>query len=163
MNYISMTKAEVANGCGVRVALWLSGCEHCCKGCQNPEAWDYNLGEYFTEDDFNRLVSELSLPYYEGLTLTGGDPLSPKNVSDVELLLIKLKQLLPDKTIWCYTGYIFEEIKDLSIMKYIDVLIDGPYIDSQRDITLAFRGSTNQRVINVQQSLKENKTVTIQN
>lgn len=159
MNYLSMTKAEVANGYNIRVVLWVSGCEHKCKNCHNPESWDCNSGKPFTEVEFNKLINELSLPYYDGLTLTGGDPLHPKNINDVEKIVIKIKELYPDKTIWCYTGYMYEEIADLNILNYIDVLIDGEYIEELRDITLAFKGSSNQKVIDVQKSLKENKII----
>lgn len=159
MNYVSMTKAEVANGESVRVALWVSGCEHHCKNCQNPETWNCNAGKLFTEDDLHKLMNELSLPYYDGLTLTGGDPLHPSNIGCIEYIAEKVKEVFPDKTIWCYTGYSFEDIKDFNVMKYIDVLIDGLFVEELRDITLAFKGSTNQRLIDVQKSLKENKIV----
>lgn len=159
MNYLSMTKAEVANGKGVRVCLWVSGCEHHCKNCQNPESWNLNSGKPFTGDDFNRLVKELSEPYCEGLTLTGGDPLHPQNIKIIEYIAIKIKELFPNKTIWCYTGYKFEEVKNLSIMNHIDVLIDGEYVDELRDVTLAFKGSPNQRVIDVKESLKKDAIV----
>lgn len=159
MNYLSMTKAEVANGGGVRVALWVTGCEHHCKNCHNPESWNCNTGKLFTEDDLHRLLNELSLPYYDGLTLTGGDPLHPSNIKCIEYIVEKVKTVFPNKTIWCYTGCKFEDIKTLNLMKYVDVLIDGLYIDELRDITLAFKGSSNQRVIDVQKSLKENQII----
>lgn len=159
MNYLAMTKSEIANGEGIRVCLWVSGCEHHCKNCQNPESWDCEAGKPFTGEDFNRLVKELKSPYYDGLTLTGGDPLHPKNIKIIEYVAFKIKELFSNKSIWCYTGYNFEDVKNESIMQYIDVLVDGVYIDSKRDITLAFRGSTNQRVIDVQKSLKENKVI----
>lgn len=161
MNYLSMTKSEITNGNGIRVALWVSGCNHHCKNCQNPESWDCNAGKKFTDKDFNNLVKELSLPYYDGITLTGGDPLHPNNINDVEDIVIKIKELLPNKTVWCYTGYKYENIKELNIMNYIDVLVDDVYIDKLRDITLPFKGSKNQRVINVKESFKQNKTVLI--
>ena len=162
MNYLSMTKAEIANGRGVRVALWVSGCNHYCKNCQNPESWNCNAGKKFTDEDFNNLIKELSLPYYDGLTLTGGDPLHPSNIKDVENIVIKLKELLPNKTIWCYTGYDYEQVKHLNIMNYIDVLVDGLYIDELRDITLPFKGSSNQRVINMPETIKQKKIVLLE-
>lgn len=159
MNYMSMTKAEIANGHGVRVALWVSGCDHHCENCQNPETWDCKAGKLFTEDDFHKLMDELSLPYYNGLTLTGGDPLYPANIKCIEYIVEKVKEVFPDKTIWCYTGYKFEDVKDLELMKHIDVLIDGEYIDNLRDITLPFIGSPNQRIIDVSKSLQSNQIV----
>lgn len=162
MNYLSMTKAEVANGLGVRICLWVSGCEHRCKNCQNPESWDCNAGKLFTEDDLHRLMDELSLPYCAGLTLTGGDPLHPSNIKCIEYITAKVKEVFPDKTIWCYTGYNFEDIKDHNIMNYIDVLIDGLYIEKLRDVTLAFKGSSNQRVIDVQKTLKKGQIILLE-
>ena len=162
MNYLSMTKAEIANGRGVRVALWVSGCNHRCKNCHNPESWDFNAGKKFTNEDFNNLIKELSLPYYDGITFTGGDPLHPSNIKDVEDIIIKIKEILPDKTVWCYTGYDYEQVKHLSVMKYIDVLVDGVYIDELRDITLPFKGSSNQRVINMPETIKQKKIVLLE-
>lgn len=159
MNYLSMTKAEVANGHNVRIALWVSGCEHHCQNCHNPELWDCNCGKPFTEEDLDRLIKELSFPYYEGLTLTGGDPLHPNNIKDIETIVLKVKELYPNKTIWCYTGYKFEDIIDFNILNYIDVLIDGVYVNELRDITLAFRGSSNQRIIDVKKTLSEGQIV----
>ena len=159
MNYLSMTKAEVANGQNVRLALWVSGCNHHCKNCHNPESWDCNAGKPFTEDDLNRLIAELSLPYYDGLTLTGGDPLHQNNIEDITKLVIKVKERLPMKTIWLYTGCVFDNVKHLEMMNYIDVLVDGEYVEALRDTTLAFKGSSNQRVIDVQKSLKEDRIV----
>ena len=163
MNYISMTKAEIANGRGVRVALWVSGCDHHCENCQNPETWDCKAGRDFTGNDLNRLIKELSLPYYDGLTLTGGDPLHPQNIKTIEYIASSVKTLLPNKTIWCYTGYSFEDVKNLNVMKHIDILIDGLFVQELRDITLRFKGSSNQRVIDVQKSLSSNEVVLWQN
>ena len=163
MNYISMTKAEIANGHGVRVALWVSGCDHHCENCQNPETWSCKAGKLFTEDDFHRLMNELSLPYYDGLTLTGGDPLHPANIDCIEYIVNKVKEVFPDKTIWCYTGYSFEDVKNFNVMKHIDILIDGLFVQELRDITLRFKGSSNQRVIDVQKSLSSNEVVLWQN
>ena len=163
MNYLSMTKAEVANGQNVRLALWVSGCDHHCKNCHNPESWDCHAGKLFAEDDFNKLIKELALPYYEGLTLTGGDPLHKNNIDDITKLVIKVKETLPMKTIWLYTGCVFDKIKHLEMMKYINVLVDGEYVDELRDITLPFCGSGNQRLIDVKKSLKEDKVVLYEN
>ena len=159
MNYISMTKAEIANGSGVRVALWVSGCTHHCDNCQNPETWDCKAGKPFEHSDLIRLLNELSLSYYDGLTLTGGDPMHPMNRDMILKICHTVKGLYPDKTIWMYTGYSFEDIKDNTILNYIDVLIDGEYIDSMRDITLPFVGSPNQRIIDVPKTLQSNQIV----
>lgn len=159
MNYISMTKAEIANGYGVRIALWVSGCDHHCENCQNPETWDCKAGKPFTYSDFLKLTNELSLPYYDGLTLTGGDPLYPQNIDGIEKLVIDIKEMFPNKTIWCYTGYKFEDVRDLNLIKYIDVLIDGEYVDELRDITLPFCGSSNQRIIDIPKTLQSNQIV----
>lgn len=159
MNYISMTKAEIANGSGVRVALWVSGCTHHCENCQNPETWSCDAGKPFTHADLIRLLNELSLPYYDGLTLTGGDPMHPDNRDMILKICHSVKGLYPKKTIWMYTGYLFEEIKDEAVLNHIDILIDGEYVDQQRDITLAFMGSTNQRIIDVKKSLETGEVI----
>lgn len=146
MNYISLTKAEVANGTGVRVCLWVSGCPHHCEGCQNPESWDKNAGKEFTEETYSKIKKELSFDYCDGITFTGGDPLAPYNRDKVTEIAKRIKNDFKDKNIWCYTGYSFDEVKDLEVMKYIDFLVDGEFIKEQRDITLAFRGSRNQNI-----------------
>lgn len=159
MNYLSITKAEVANGNGVRVCLWVSGCPHHCDGCQNPESWNFDNGKPFTPYSLSCLISEINKDYCDGLTLTGGDPLAESNIIEVTDVAKTVKELFPDKTIWCYTGYDYDSVKEEEIMKYIDVLVDGKFIKPERDISLKWRGSSNQRVIDVKKSLQSGKVV----
>ena len=145
------------------MVLWCSGCGHHCKGCHNPETWDRYCGKPFDEKAKELLCELLSKPYIRGLTLSGGDPMFQPNVKEVIELVKELKERLPDKDIWMYTGYTFEELqRDVDrkkILPYIDVIIDGKFILEQRNITLAFRGSPNQRIIDVPSTLKENHVV----
>ena len=158
MNYATIKTHDVANGPGVRVTLWLSGCKHHCKGCHNPESWDFNAGKPFGEAEVNNIKQLLKNPYIKGLTLTGGDPIYHSNNELLLSFLKEIKSEYRDKTIWCCTGFTFEELsKNLRILQYIDVLVDGPFELDKRDITLSYRGSSNQRIIDVQKSLKENK------
>ena len=166
MNYIKITKNDIANGPGVRCVLWVAGCGLRCRNCQNPSTWDFNSGKLFDEDVKEALFQALSKPYIQGLTISGGHPLAPKNFDTVLNLAKEVKSKFPTKDIWLYTGYTYEELyyKEMSrILLYIDVLVDGPYIEEQRDITLKFRGSRNQRLIDVKETLKQGKIVTIQN
>lgn len=151
MNYCGLTKCNIADGEGLRVVLWVSGCSHHCKGCQNSETWDPKYGKLFDEDVKEEIFKELSNDYIDGLTLSGGDPLYINNRQELTELCKQVKNKFPNKTIWCWTGYLYEEIKDLEILNYIDVLIDGPYIQELRDITLDWRGSSNQRVIKLKE------------
>lgn len=171
MNYHNITYPDMNNGDGLRVVLWLSGCDHHCKGCQNPQTWNPDSGIKFDEKAFNELFDELSKDYISGLTLSGGDPLHKDNVNEVLHLLHKIRILFPTKTIWLYTGYTWEEILktyytigDINYIRYsilyqCDVLVDGEYKEELRDITLPWIGSSNQRVIDVQKSLKFNKII----
>lgn len=163
MNYHNITTDDMLNGSGLRVVLWTSGCEHHCNGCHNPQTWDKDSGISFDSNAWNEVLTLLEKPYISGITYSGGDPLFPANRSIITSMAKTIRQLYPDKTQWLYTGYKYEDIKDLEIMKYIDVLVDGEYIDSLRDISLPFRGSSNQRLIDVQKSLKENKVVLYDN
>ena len=159
MNYIRIDNEDMNNGDGFRVVLWAAGCNHHCFNCHNPETWDEKAGQSFTEETKEELFKLLSKDYIDGLTLSGGDPLFPNNREPLTELCKEVKEKFSNKTIWCWTGYLYEQVKDLPIMEYIDVLVDGPYIDSQRDITLNWKGSPNQRVIDVQKTRKENKIV----
>lgn len=211
MNFLKIDKEDVCNGEGLRVVLWLSGCSHKCKGCQNPQTWDANSGIPFDESAKEELFRELDKDYISGLTLTGGDPLFENNLDGVLDLVTEVNKRYntaqyidenaqenhnmlnvnaneirlssPQKSIWIYTGYTWEEIMEYQsielddfdyieesyidglyekrklIISKCDVLVDGRYIDSQRDITMRFAGSRNQRVINIQKTLKENKIV----
>lgn len=150
MNYSKINHCDIANGVGVRVSLFVSGCERGCKGCFNASAWPFDAGQEFTKKTLVYLL-DLCDPYYvNGLTLLGGEPLHPRNVEAVTEIARAYKERYPDKDLWCYTGYTYEEVKDLPIMQYIDVLVDGPFIEGKKDISLTFRGSKNQRIIEVQ-------------
>ena len=165
MNYLQIEKTSVANGPGVRVVLWVSGCKVHCNGCQNPESWDFCAGKLFDEDAKNELFDALSKPYIRGITISGGNPLDMPQ--DMFLLILEIKSKFQNKDIWLYSGYTYDEIRKstqkLQVIMGVDVLVDGPYIEAQRDITLAFRGSKNQRLIDVRATLEQGKIITIQN
>ena len=151
------------NGDGLRVTCWVSGCNMGCFNCYNPQTWDFNSGIPFTEDTMQEILYDLSKPYIKGCTLSGGHPLDPHNAPKVLEIVKRVKMVFPNKDIWIYSGYVWENImKDETlreILKYIDVLVDGAYIDELRDISLPFRGSSNQKIIDVQKSLVENKVI----
>lgn len=147
MNYHDITKDDMRNGDGLRVVLWVSGCEHHCPGCQNPVTWDPDDGLYFDEKAKEELFDLLGRDYISGLTLSGGDPLYPGNRDEITGLAKEVKERFRDKDIWLYTGYVYDSIKDLEIMRYVDVVVDGPYLEDLRDVKLHWRGSSNQRVI----------------
>ena len=153
MNYHNITKQDMLNGDGIRVVLWVAGCNHCCKNCQNPITWDENGGLPFDEEAENELFEALDKSYIDGITFSGGDPLFPGNRSEVFRLIKKVRALLPEKTIWLYTGYKWEEIKDLEGISDIDVIAEGEFIEELKDNNLEWVGSSNQRVINVKESL----------
>lgn len=166
MNYMKIDKTSIGNGLGCRCVLWVNGCELNCYNCHNKKAQDFNAGKSFDEKAKQFLFDRLSKPYIKGLTISGGHPLDPRNFEDVLTLVKEVKQKFPTKDIWLYTGYLYEELyyKEISrILLYIDVLVDGPYIEEQRDITLAFRGSRNQRLIDVKETIKQGKIITLQN
>ena len=154
-NYIRIDKIDSANGPGVRVVLWMAGCNHHCPFCHNPETWDPSVGQPFTEPSMSELLNDLDKPFIEGLTISGGDPLFPANRDTVLSIVKKCKEKLPEKNIWLWTGYLWEEIKNLELLKYVDVLVDGPFLISEKDMRLPYSGSRNQRVIDVQRSLHE--------
>lgn len=152
MRYGKINKTDIANGPGVRVSLFVSGCRNRCKGCFNPETWSFDYGEPFTMRTIEEILEALSPNYIAGLSILGGDPFESENILGVLELCYEAKRLYPDKTIWIYTGYLYEDFKDLPIMEYIDVLVDGPFIEALKDISLKFKGSSNQRIIDVQAS-----------
>lgn len=154
MNYSIIRPLDIANGPGVRVSLFVSGCRNRCKGCFNPETWDFNYGQEFTVDTWYELSEMLENPNVSGLSILGGDPFEPENREWVEDICDLVKHNFPDKSIWIWTGYSFEDLKDLSIMKYIDVLVDGRFEEDKKDLSLPYSGSWNQRVIDVQESVK---------
>ena len=169
MNYADIKRIDVANGEGVRVSVFVSGCNHHCKGCFNECAWDFNYGNKFTEKQEEEVLKDLDHDYISGLTLLGGEPLEPANQEGLLPLVKKAKEKFPDKKIWCYTGFDLE--KDVvgkmakqsdttkELLKYIDVMVDGKFEEDKKDLKLKFRGSSNQRILDVQESLKENKPV----
>lgn len=143
------------NGDGLRVVLWVAGCSHCCKGCQNPLTWDPDGGLLFDEKAKEEIMEQLDKNYISGLTFSGGDPLHSANRIDVRNLAQEIKEKYPDKTIWLYTGYRWESIFHYPIMKYLDVVVDGEFVQELKDNTLRWKGSSNQKVIDVQKSLKQ--------
>lgn len=159
MNYHNITHCDMLNGSGIRVVLWVSGCSCRCKNCQNPQTWSFKSGIPFDKKAKKELFKALSEPYIQGITFSGGHPLEKENIKTVYKLCKQIKRKFPTKNIWLYTGYEFENISHLKIMKYIDVLVDGKYIDELRDISAKWRGSSNQRVIDVQQSLQKNQVI----
>ena len=166
MNYADIKYCDVANGEGVRVSLFVSGCTHHCKECFNKEAWDFHYGNPFTQKEIDRILEYLKPNYIAGLSLLGGEPMEPVNQEGILPLLRVVKQTYPEKNIWCYTGYTFERLldnpKQAELLKYIDVLVDGKFKQALRDESLLFRGSSNQRLIDVKASLKANKTVLLE-
>ena len=153
MRYHDITYDDMKNGDGLRVVLWVSGCEHCCKDCQNPVTWDENGGLLFDDKAKQELFDYINHNHISGLTLSGGDPLFMHNREAVLCLCEDFRLNFPDKNIWLYTGYDWNDIKHLSVLKYIDVCIDGKYDCNLRDVKLKWRGSSNQRVIDVKKSL----------
>lgn len=159
MNYHNITKTDMLNGEGIRVVLWVAGCEHNCKNCQNPQTHPHDSGISFDEDAKQELFEAIDKDYIAGVTLSGGDPLSKFNREEILSLVIELKTKFPNKTIWCYTGYKWEEVKDMSGIQNIDVLVDGKYVEELKTPSPMWCGSSNQRIIDVKESLKANKIV----
>ena len=163
MNYHNIKTDDMLNGDGLRVTCWVSGCSIRCFNCYNPQTWDFNSGIPFTDDTMQEILYDLSKPYIKGLTLSGGHPLDTQNAPKVLEIVKRVKMVFPNKDIWIYSGYVWEDIiKDdilKEILKRTDVLVDGAYIDELRDISLPFRGSSNQRIIDVQESLNQNKVI----
>lgn len=153
MRYHNITKDDMLNGDGLRVVLWVSGCSHCCPECQNPITWDPDGGLLFDEDAKNEIFTELSKDYISGITFSGGDPLHAANRTAIKELAAEIKFKYPNKTIWLYTGDVWENLYDDPMMKLIDVLVDGEFHIGERDVKLRWKGSTNQRVINVAKTL----------
>lgn len=151
MKYLDILDCDIADGEGIRVTLFVSGCSHHCKGCHNPESWNPDNGKEFTEEVKEKLFKLIDRPYIDGLTLSGGDPLFCNNIKDIRQLCFEFKQKFPNKTIWLYTGYTLDKIKALDFLRCIDVIVDGPFIQELRDITLPFRGSSNQKIIKIKE------------
>lgn len=169
MNYAEIKTSDIANGPGVRVSLFVSGCRHKCKNCFNQIAWDFHYGKEFTRETMDELIEYLRPYYIRGLTLLGGEPMEYENQVGLLPFIRRVKEELPEKDIWCFTGFLFEkEITEQMYPKWevtrqllscLDVMVDGRYVDALRDISLRFRGSSNQRLIDVQKSLTAGKVV----
>lgn len=159
MRYHNITTDDMLNGDGLRTVLWVAGCTHCCEGCQNPITWDIDGGIPFDEAAERELFDKLAPDYISGVTFSGGDPLHPQNRAEVTRLAKKSRELFPDKTVWLYTGFSFDEIKDLEVVPYCDVIVDGEFILAQRDPKLHWKGSPNQRVIDVRETMRLKKIV----
>lgn len=160
MNYADIKKVDVANGPGVRVSLFVSGCTHRCEECFNPETWDFSYGAPFGEEQIKIILTLLAPDHIRGLSLLGGEPFEPTNQEPVLELVERVRQELPAKTVWCYTGYLFEELAvgkigdhSRELLEELDVLVDGPFVLAKKDLGLRFRGSSNQRIIDVPASL----------
>ena len=169
MNYAAIKKTDVANGPGVRVSLFVSGCTHYCKGCFNAEAWDFSYGKPFGAETEEEIFATLDHTYIRGFSLLGGEPFEEANRKVLAGLLSRIKERFPQKDIWCYSGYMFEDMlswiaqgsRDTKeMLSAIDVLVDGEFVEEKKNLRLAFRGSENQRIIDVPGSLKEGKVVT---
>ena len=152
MRYHDIKTGDMLNGRGIRVTLFVAGCNHYCKGCHNPITWDANEGLIFDEKAKQELFEELEKDYCKGVTFSGGDPLYPDNRAEITALAKELKEKFPEKDIWLYTGYIYDEVKDLEVMSYIDVLVDGEFKEELKDNNYHWAGSTNQRIIDVKES-----------
>jgi len=155
MRYHNITKDDMLNGDGLRVVLWVAGCTHCCKECHNPITWDPDGGIPFDEKARQEIFEQLEQPYISGITFSGGDPFHAANRAEVRSFMAEIKEKYPDKTIWLYTGDVWENVRNDAAMRYIDVLVDGEFVVEEKDTALRWKGSRNQRVIDVQKSLKQ--------
>lgn len=164
-NYAKINKCDIANGPGVRVSVFFSGCEHYCKGCFNAEAWDFKCGKPFTDDTIIEIINSMKPSYIKGITVLGGEPMHPKNVYSLLDLLKSVKEKYPEKSIWVYTGYTYEELARMDsnvyifVLGLIDVLVDGRFEEELKDITLRFRGSSNQRLIDMKSTLDKGEII----
>lgn len=169
MNFATIKPFDVANGPGVRVSLFVSGCTHRCKGCFNEEAWDFSYGEEFTSESLDRILTAMKPDYIKGFSLLGGEPFEPRNQIVLCDVLEKIKEAYPDKTVWCYTGYTYD--KDLlsgrlcdkaiteKMLRNIDILVDGKFIEELKNLKLRFKGSENQRIIDLRKSEEDDKII----
>lgn len=164
MNYSGIKEYDIANGPGIRLSLFVSGCTHHCKGCFNPDTWSFSNGSFFTKEIEDHIIKQLGQECYQGMTLLGGEPMEPVNQKGLLPLVRRFKETYPEKDLWCFSGYLFDkEIlghfakimpETNELLKYIDVLVDGEFVLAKKDITLLFKGSSNQRTIDVQKSLQ---------
>lgn len=169
MNYAEIKNCDIANGPGVRVSLFVSGCTHHCKGCFNEVAWDFDYGTPFTQETIDKILDMMRPGYIRGLTLLGGEPFEPQNQGPIVQLLRQIKEKMPEKSIWAFSGYLFDRdilsgrLGDWKVtqeyLSYLDVLVDGPFVEARKNLSLRFRGSENQRIIDVPASLAQGKIV----
>lgn len=168
MNYGAIKKCDIANGVGVRTVLFVSGCTHHCKGCFQPETWNFDYGERYTKETEDEIIESLRPDYVDGITLLGGEPFEPENQREIVKLLRRIKKELPQKTVWSFSGYTYEELTGDSravcevtneMLSMLDVLVDGEFVEAKRNISLRFRGSENQRLIDMNKTRKEGKIV----
>lgn len=162
MKYRKIRKMDIADGPGVRVSIFFQGCDFHCKNCFNPETWSWDCGEEFNDEVIDKILDLAKFDYITGLSILGGEPMHPNNIMGTLKLAKAFKTRYPQKNIWAWSGYKYEDILKPEVLKYLDVLVDGQYIDSKRDPRLKWCGSTNQRVIDVAKSLKENKIVILE-
>lgn len=168
MNYGAIKKCDIANGVGVRTVLFVSGCTHHCKGCFQPETWNFDYGERYTKETEDEIIESLRPDYVDGITLLGGEPFEPENQRELVKLLRRIKKELPQKTVWSFSGYTYEELTGDSravcevtneMLSMLDVLVDGEFVEAKRNISLRFRGSENQRLIDMNKTRKEGRIV----
>jgi len=168
MNYGAIKKCDIANGVGVRTVLFVSGCTHHCKGCFQPETWNFDYGERYTKETEDEIIDSLRPDYVDGITLLGGEPFEPENQRELVKLLRRIKKELPQKTVWSFSGFTYEELTGDSravcevtneMLSMLDVLVDGEFVEAKRNISLRFRGSENQRLIDMNKTRKEGKIV----
>lgn len=168
MNYGAIKKCDIANGVGVRTVLFVSGCTHHCKSCFQPETWNFDYGEKYTKETEDEIIESLRPDYVDGITLLGGEPFEPENQRELVKLLRRIKKELPQKTVWSFSGYTYEELTGDSravcevtneMLSMLDVLVDGEFVEAKRNISLRFRGSENQRLIDMNKTRKEGKIV----
>lgn len=164
MNYATIKKTDIANGPGVRVSLFVSGCRRRCKGCFNSETWDFNYGNQFDKSAMSEIIEALDKEYIEGFSILGGEPFEKENRETVYSVIRDIKERFPNKTIWCYSGFTFEELLESSrnILELVDVLVDGAFLEEKKNLKLKFRGSENQRIIDVKKSLEKGETVELE-
>ncbi len=161
MNYAAIKKTDIANGPGVRVSLFVSGCRRHCKNCFNSETWDFDYGNCFDKSTMNELMEALDKDYIEGLSILGGEPFEEENKGTVNKILREIRDTFPNKSVWCYSGFTFEELieNSRSVLENIDVLVDGAFVEARKNLRLKFRGSENQRIIDVKKSLERSEVV----
>ena len=160
MRYNKIRKMDIANGPGVRVSIFMQGCEFHCKNCFNQETWGFDGGEQFTDETIEKVLNACDKEYIEGLSILGGEPMHPKNIEGTTKLAKAFKEKFPNKTLWVWSGFTFEKyLKDKPVLNYVDVLVDGQYVDELHNPTLKWKGSSNQRVIDVKKTLKKDKVI----